>query len=117
MASQKQQPLIIALLCYGCLATIAAGWFGWRTVESQLRIAFAEEQTHVFREMRDRAAQENDPEAIQGLKQYVLEYYPSGTKQRSGTRLDQIVETTRQDCLDTINDRQTRLNAYDSDRP
>ena len=117
MASQNQRPLIIALLCYGCLATIAAGWFGWRAVDSQLRIAFAEEQTQVFREMRDRAAQESDPGAIQGLKQYVLEYYPSGTKQRSGTRLDQIVETIRQDCLDTINDRWIRLNADESNHP
>ena len=117
MASQNQRPLIIALLCYGGLATVAAGWFGWRAVESRLRIAFAEEQMQVFREMRDRAAQESHPETIQGLRQYVLDYYPSGTKQRPGTPLDRIVETTRQECLDTIDDRWIRLNADESNHP
>jgi hypothetical protein len=65
-----------------------------------ISIAFADEQTAIFEEMADKAATalSQDPpdvaEAI-GCLQYVHHYYPSGTKQLSGSRLDQIVERSR----------------------
>jgi hypothetical protein len=42
-------------------------------------IAFADEQTAIFDEMRSKALQWNGPGAMQELE-YVVQYYPSGTQ-------------------------------------
>jgi hypothetical protein len=63
---------------------------GWQSI----RIAFAEEQTAIFDEMRDKARDASPSQAI-GYLEYALNYYPSGTKQVAGSRLDQVVERAR----------------------
>jgi hypothetical protein len=64
--------------------------YGWLTV----RVAFASEQTQVFDEMRTRALQSDAAEAA-GCLEYVVGYYPSGSKQETGSRLDGMVERER----------------------
>ena len=63
---------------------------GWLTV----RVAWAEEQTKIFAEMRTRALQADSAGAA-GILDYVVGYYPSGSKQETGSRLDRIVERER----------------------
>lgn len=69
------------------------------TVDS-IRLALAEEQCEIFAEMAEKAvtALGRDPpdakEAVQCLN-YAHNYYPSGTKQLAGSRLDSIVENSR----------------------
>ena len=66
-----------------------------------LRLAFAEEQTQIFDEMRTKARHSPPKEAVLSL-QYVVRYYPSGTKQVQGSRLDLIVERARQNAINEI---------------
>ena len=79
-----------------CLLLFAGGgllfWnYGWLKIHA----AFAEEQTRIFEDMRIKALQSTAPADIAGSLQYVVWYYPSGTKQDLGSRLDRTVERHR----------------------
>ena len=63
-------------------------------VPLRLRLMLGSEQVHIFDEMRIRALQ-SDPEEAVGCLEYVARYYPSGTKQEAGSRLDRMVESSR----------------------
>ena len=60
-----------------------------------LQAAFADEQTQIFDEMRTRALRSTSSPDIAGSLEYVVFYYPSGSKQRSGSKLDRVVERHR----------------------
>jgi hypothetical protein len=75
-----------------------------------LRIAFADEQTEIFESMvsQAEAALSNSPPDVLkavGHLEYTHNYYPSGTQQIVGSRLDQIVERSRSCCERRITDR------------
>ncbi len=73
-------------MLYGCLF-----WsYGWL----KIRVAFASEQTQIFEEMRTQALQ-SDATGAAGCLEYVVGYYPSGSKQETGSRLDRMVERER----------------------
>jgi hypothetical protein len=92
---------------------LAGAWLGvvllvalaiWSRVHSSittLRISFADDQTAVFEQMRDKAEEGEAEEAADCLS-YTLSYYPSGTKQESGSTLDRIVERARRGALRQI---------------
>ena len=69
---------------------------GW----SSIQLSFADEQTEVFADMAVEACnslEQSPPDvrAAVGFLQYAHNYYPSGTKQTAGSRLDRIVERSR----------------------
>jgi hypothetical protein len=66
-----------------------------------IRVSFADDQTEIFDEMRTNALQSPPTEAVRCLE-YVVEFYPSGTKQVPGSRLDLIVERARQNAINEI---------------
>lgn len=57
--------------------------------------AFADDQTQIFDEMRAQALQATAPPDIARSLKYVVNYYPSGTKQPAGSDLDRVVERHR----------------------
>ncbi|MCK9316228.1 MAG: hypothetical protein M0Q48_08815 [Verrucomicrobia bacterium] len=59
-----------------------------------IRVAMAREQVMIFEYSRDEGIKKEPAECISHL-QYIINYYPSGSKQIEGHRLDQIVETAR----------------------
>jgi hypothetical protein len=59
-----------------------------------IRVAYAEEQIEIFDEMRAKAVAAHPTKAVDYLE-YAVNYYPSGTKQVRGSRLDLIVERAR----------------------
>lgn len=61
----------------------------------KIRVAFAGEQTEIFDDMRAKALQ-SDTAGAAGCLEYVVWYYPSGSKQETGSRLDRIVERERE---------------------
>lgn len=63
-------------------------------------VAFAEGQTETFEEMRLKAAAPG-PADVSYLRG-VLDYYPSGSKEAKGSRLDRIVERARQSAVREI---------------
>ena len=88
----KRLTIALGVVCvgvvvlYGCLF-----WsYGWL----KIRVAFASEQTQIFEEMRTRALQSDAAGAV-GCLEYVVAYYPSGSKQETGSRLDRMVERER----------------------
>jgi hypothetical protein len=72
----------------------AAGWVLWAAAGLSLRLTFAEEQTERFEEYRSRALRSDVAEAAGCLK-FIVNHYPSGTKQKPGSRLDRMVERVR----------------------
>jgi hypothetical protein len=77
---------VALLISCGCLI-----WnYGWL----KIRVAWASEQTAIFDEMRTKALQTNAIAAA-GYLDYVANYYPSGSKQETGSRLDRMVERER----------------------
>jgi hypothetical protein len=84
--------LVIILLCL---------FVGFLYGRLALRVAMAHDQIEIFEEMRLKASTNSPQEAAECL-QYVQNYYPSGTKQPSGSRLDRIVETARSNAVREI---------------
>lgn len=68
----------------------------------QVHVAFAEEQVQIFDEMCRKAISEDDLGKIVDYLQYAVVYYPSGSKQEVGTRLDTIVESHRKSVIRDI---------------
>jgi len=65
-----------------------------------IQIAFADEQTAIFEEMRTETA--NSAAVDARYLEYALRYYPSGMKQTKGSTLDRVVERARQCALREI---------------
>jgi hypothetical protein len=86
---------IIIVLSVVCVALLTVnGMFLWNHGRRTIELAFADEQTRIFDEMRVKATQSGPADAV-GYMQYAITYYPSGTKQRAGSQLDRIVERER----------------------
>jgi len=82
-------------------AILLIGFAGLCQIESavtRLKIAFAEEQTSLFEEMREKVERSDPVEAADYLG-YTLLYYPSGTKQVAGSPLDRVVERARRSAV------------------
>ncbi len=88
----KRLNFVLAALVVLLLAIFA--WLFWERFVLHIRVAFADDQTEIFEEMRDRALRAEAAEAV-GYLEYVVAYYPLGTKQEAGSRLDRIVERYR----------------------
>lgn len=73
---------------------VAAGGMAYQYGKLRLRLTMANEQVKIFELMRVKALAVSPKEAAECLK-YVQDYYPSGTKQVTGSRLDQLVEAAR----------------------
>ena len=82
--------LTIAVIVLIALSTFLFWKHSWQHIE----VVFASEQTKIFEEMRARAL-ESDPAAAAGYLEYAVRYYPTGSKQRTGSRLDIMVERER----------------------
>jgi hypothetical protein len=92
LSGYKRLTVALGILC-GLLAVLCV--CGFITCASlKLSVTFASEQAHIFDEMRDKALN-SDVSAAAGCLEYVVNYYPSGTKQESGSRLDHMVESAR----------------------
>lgn len=88
----KRLTIALSIVCVGLL--VLYGCLFWSYGWLKIGVAFASEQTHIFEEMRTKALQ-SDATGAAGCLQYVVYYYPSGTKQQSGSRLDTMVERER----------------------
>ena len=90
--SHKRLTIALGLGCLGLL--VLCGCLYWNYGWLKIHVAFASEQTQICDEMRTKAVQ-SDPADAAGCLQYVVNYYPSGSKQETGSRLDHIVERER----------------------
>lgn len=88
----KRLTIALVVLCVGLVALCGSLFWnhGWLTIH----VAFASEQTQIFDEERSKALQ-SDAAGAAGSLQYIVNYYPSGTKQQTGSKLDRMVERER----------------------
>ncbi len=66
-----------------------------------LRTEFAREQIEIFHEISSHALESGVTDAVESMR-YASCYYPSGTKQVRGSRLDRLVERERSDAVRAI---------------
>ncbi len=78
-------------------ALIGLGFCLMGHANTRLQIAFAENQTDIFEQMRRQTAGSATVDV--GYLEYTLSYYPSGTKQTKGSRLDRVVERARESAV------------------
>jgi hypothetical protein len=95
--SSKAGLFLITTLFFAILAT----YFGIQDVVLRLRVEFARDQMAILEDMRDQALKAEPKQAVGCLK-YAVVYYPSGTKQTSGSALDHMVEQTRAEMIRQI---------------
>ena len=83
--------LVFLLLSWSYLA--------WRNFAYEMRLRFAAEQIRTIIDLKTTAIQSSTPDKyLQALRNY----YPSGTKQVEGSKLDFIVETVRTNAIHEI---------------
>ena len=76
------------------LLAVLLGWQSWNFARLKIEVAFAEEQTRIFEDMRKQALS-GSPTGVAESLAYVVNYHPSGSKQREGSRLDRAAERAR----------------------
>lgn len=97
---RHRSPWILAVLLVFALG-IAGYWFvrhGFLQVQS----ALAEEQTLYFEQAREQGLESSRPEDIVGCIEGTLRYYPSGSKQTTGSHLDRMVERARRLAVEDL---------------
>jgi hypothetical protein len=101
MTTTGYKRFAISLTALLLLSVFGGAWSFWELTLLKVREAFAAEQTLVFDEMCTKAVQSEPAEAAECLE-YAVNYYPSGTKQKVESRLDQIVERQRASAVRAI---------------
>ena len=76
---------------------------GVKYISFRIRLTFAKEQVQIFEQMKTDARRGNIKDAA-GCLDYTVNYYPSGSKQTSGTKLDWLVENSRKNAIREIID-------------
>jgi hypothetical protein len=90
--------LLLSVSVVFCLCIL----FATKYTMLKLRVDFAAGQVAIFEEMKTAAGGTTDPHKLSGQLQYVVNYYPSGSKQVSGASLDKVVETARSNAVAAI---------------
>ena len=98
LPSKPRNSAALWLLVILAFAACALAMVSYSYFELSLRVAFAQDQIQVFQQMVAKAKSGDQRQAEECLE-YVLVYYPSGTKQRSGSQLDWIVEAWRSNAI------------------
>ena len=87
---------LAALFGVVCLAfVLSAGYFLWGYCWLSIQTSFADDQTMIFEDMRTQALGSNSAVEVAASLEYVVNYYPSGSKLPTGSILDRIVERCR----------------------
>lgn len=94
MSASGYKRLAIALGALCVVLIVLYSFLFWKHGWLSIRVAWADDQTRIFEEMRVKALQRDAVGAADCL-QYVVDYYPSGSKQETGSQLDRMVESER----------------------
>ncbi len=92
------------------LAVCGIGLLGWwRYSVIFLHAALAEEQTRFFEEAQVEGLTRRTPKEAREFMEAIRIYYPSGSKQQAGTRLDMVVERARSNAISRLETHAARL--------
>lgn len=92
---------MISLALAALLLLLGGGVVTYQYGKLKLQIAMADEQVEIFESMRLKAEASTPVEAAECML-YVQNYYPSGSKQVIGSRLDRVVELARASAMREI---------------
>lgn len=95
----KRATIVLSILSACLLALSVALAVHFAPLE--MRLMMAHSQVQLFDEMRVQALQAG-PGRATDLLEYVTVYYPSGSKQTAGSKLDRIVELARASTIREI---------------
>ncbi len=70
-------------------------------VKQEIHLAMAIDQVETIHYLFKRAHSKHEP-MLRSTREGIIEYYPSGTKQVEGSKLDQIVEMVRTHAVEEI---------------
>lgn len=101
--------LLPALCVFSASMAVATIALSVMLLDMRVRIDFAKDQVEIFDQMVRQTRTSNVQDAEDELR-YVQGYYPSGTKQKKGSRLDSIVETARTHAISLIEQELQRKN-------
>lgn len=96
----KRLVVVLGVLCVLLLSS--SSFLFWSFEHLHFHSKFADEQTRIFDQMRAKALQSPSPADIADSLGYVFHYYPSGTKQQTGSNLDYVVERHRTSVMRDI---------------
>ena len=99
MSASRRLTLLLTALCIGLL--LFSAYMGWHIFVRTIRMSFAEDQMQVFEIARRKALASDAADAALSLRS-VTGYYPSGTKQTTGTSMDRVVEQFRARAVEDI---------------
>jgi hypothetical protein len=88
--------------CAALAGLVCTLYFATRYEALRLDLAYAVGQVRVFDGVTTSCQTETDPHKIAESLQYVVNYYPSGARQRKGSSLDAIVESSRSAAVRAI---------------
>jgi len=88
----KRLTIALSVVCIGTMVLYSCLF--WNYARLKIQVALASDQTRIFEQMRVQAIQ-SDPSGAAGCLEYVVSYYPSGSKHETGSLLDVIVERER----------------------
>ncbi|MGE3807245.1 MAG: hypothetical protein AB7K24_21490 [Gemmataceae bacterium] len=90
------------IVMVACLLLLGgSGYLFYLYGEQSVRVAAAHASIEIFERLKDEACTEPPGKAVDKLV-YIRNYYPSGSRQRAGSRLDEIVEHARRHALRDI---------------
>ena len=101
MTATSYKRLTVALSVLSITLLVVCGYQFWSYGLLKIRVAWADDQIKIFDEMRTQALQ-SDAHGAVGYLQYIVNYYPSGTKQEAGSPLDRMVERERNQTTQDI---------------
>jgi hypothetical protein len=97
--------IVIVLLAI----TACVGW--GKYLDLRIRTALAEEQTKFFAEILEQPGRRKVAGNIASDIEAIKTYYPSGSKQRTGSHLDRMVERACSQAIKTLEEETIRLKA------
>ena len=101
--------ICVALLLLAAVG-IGVGLIGWwKFLDLRIRVALAEEQTRYFQEMIEQGSRRRRPAELDADIEGVRIYYPSGTKQKSGSHLNLMVERARDQAVANLESRRVQM--------
>ena len=94
-ASEEKRTKTPVSVVLSIILSIALLWLFYTYASLHLRVSLADGYITIFEEMRTEALASSRVSDAVGKLRYTIGYYPSGSTQIPGSKVDRIVETAR----------------------
>lgn len=95
MTTETQRRLIIGLSVLSLILLALVVWLFADSAILRVRVVMADGDTNIHAQMVDDARATKDPVKAAQCLSYLVNHYPSGSKQVAGSKLDRVVERCR----------------------